>query len=246
MDNHLTLTGMVLSAMPVGEYDKRISLLTREQGKISAFVRGARRPKSPLLAAANPMSFGTFFAYEGRDSYTIQKADITEHFENVRSDIDLILYATYFMEVADYYGREGMDETERLKLLYAGLRALGKGQVDMDLVRLVYDLKTLTINGEEPNVFECLSCGKKEDISFFSMYHRGTICRDCYAKEGGEELQQSVLYALQFVISTPVEKLFSFRLSDDAKDQLKDLLTRYQNRYVDHTFKSERFLYTSL
>ena len=242
MDNHLTLTGMVLSAMPVGEYDKRISLLTREQGKISAFVRGARRPKSPLLAAANPMSFGTFFAYEGRDSYTIQKADITEHFEKVRSDIDLILYATYFMEVADYYGREGMDETERLKLLYAGLRALEKGQVDMDLVRLVYDLKTLTINGEEPNVFECLSCGKKEDISFFSMYHRGTICRDCYSKEGGEKLQQSVLYALQYIITTPEEKLFSFRLSDDAKEQLKDLLIRYQNRYVDHTFKSERFL----
>ena len=240
----MTLTGMVLSAMPVGEYDKRISLLTKEQGRITAFVRGARRTKSPLLAAGNPMSFGTFYAYAGRDSYTVQRADITEHFETVKNDIDRILYATYFMEVADFYGREGMDETERLKLLYTGIKALTREQLSLRLVRLIYDLKTMAVNGEEPNVFECLSCGKKEGITFFSMQRRGTVCRECYEKSGGEVLQQSVLYAMQFIISTPPEKLFSFRLSPEAFDQLWDLVMRYKNRYTDHVFRSEKYLPT--
>ena len=238
----MTLTGMVLSSMPVGEYDKRISLLTKEQGRITAFVRGARRPKSSLLAAGNPLSFGTFFVYAGRDSYTVTNADITEHFEAVKNDIDRILYATYFMEVADFYGREGMDETERLKLLYMSIRALTKAQLSDRLVRLIYELKTLAVNGEEPNVFACLSCGKSEDIAFFSMQRRGTVCRDCYAKGGGEALQQSVLYAMQFIIATPPEKLFSFRLSDEAFSQLWDLVIRYKNRYTDHIFRSEKFL----
>lgn len=242
MENRVFLTGIVLTAMPVGEYDKRITLLSREQGRITAFVRGARRPKSPLLAAGNPLSFGTFEAYRGRDSYTISKSDIENYFDTLRTDIDAVWYASYFLEIADYYGREGADETERLKLLYAALRALEKKQMSAGLIKLVYELKTMTINGDEPNVFQCLSCGKQEDILYFSMNKRGCVCRKCYEKDGGEVLKQSVLYSMQYIITTPCEKLFSFTLGEEAYTQLRDLLTRYRRRYMDHVFKSERFL----
>ena len=117
MQGHITVTGMVLKQSPVGEYDRHISLLTRERGKQSAFARGARKPGNKLTAATNPFAFGSFRLYEGKNSYTVGDAEIQNYFEELRTDYIGACYGMYFMEVADFYTRENNDEREMLKLL---------------------------------------------------------------------------------------------------------------------------------
>ena len=139
--------------MPVGEYDKRITILTRERGKITAFARGARRPKSSLQAATNLFCFGSFEAYEGRSSYTVVKAEISNYFRELATDLDKTYYGCYFLELADYFCQENSDCVNQLKLVYQTLRALNVPSLSPKLVRVIYELKTLVYFGVYPNVF---------------------------------------------------------------------------------------------
>ncbi len=242
MGFNIVLTGMVLSAIPIGEYDKRITILTRERGKITAFAKGARRSSNQLLAAANPFAFGQFEVYQGKSTYTVARAEISNYFRGLVEDYDMVCYGYYFLEMAEYYAQENADEAERLRLLYQSLRALESKKFSYDFIRGIYELKTLTINGEYPNVFSCISCGGEDDLFYFSMAKRGCICKKCQRETGGNPIDSSTLYAMQYVISTSIEKLYTFKLSPQVQDEFLNLLKSYRKHYIGHTFKSEDFL----
>lgn len=245
MRNQISVTGMVLYGAPAGEYDRRVVLLTKERGKISAFARGARRPNSTLMGVTSPFSFGTFVLYEGRTSYTLMSASISNYFAELRTDVEGAYYGFYFMDLAGYYAREACDESQMLKLLYQTLRALGNKHIPNRLVRRIYELRAITINGEGPQVFECLSCGAKEENMVFSVKKGGLLCRKCQGKiSDGKKLLPSTLYTLQYVISAPVEKLYNFIVKDEVLQELEDLMDKYLNEYLHKSFKSLEILQT--
>lgn len=214
MQEYICVTGIILKQTPVGEYDRHISLLTKERGKISAFARGARKPANRLAAATNPFSFGTFKLYEGKNSYTVVEADIQNYFEELRTDYIGAYYGMYFAEVADYYTRENNDEREMMKLLYQTLRALCAPSLPDPLIRCIYECKAIAVNGEFP--------GPPAD----------------------EKLEESTVYALQYIASSPIEKLYTFNVTETVLKQLQQVSARYMKRFVGREFKSLEVLQT--
>ena len=243
MSESITVTGMVLSAMPVGDYDKRLVLLTTEKGKITAFARGARRPNSPLLAISNPFVFGTFTVYEGRNAYQLVQASVKNYFTELALEQPGIYYGFYFLELADYYGKENNDERQMLNLLFITLKALLHKKLDNRLVRYIFELKTLVLNGEYPQMFECVHCGKKEDFSVFSISKGGILCTDC-KKESLDQvvLNDSVIYTIQYIITAPLEKLYTFQVSEEVLDDLARIMKRCMARFVDKKMRSLEIL----
>ena len=207
MREQISVTGMVLMAAPVGEYDRRLVILTRGRGKITAFARGVRRPGNQLMAAAAPFVFGKFLLYEGRDAYTLAGAEVENYFREIAGDMEAACYGSYFLELADYYGRENIDATETLRLLYQSLRALLKPSVPNRLVKPVYELKLMEINGE----YRELPLGRLND---------------------------STLYAWQYVLAAPVESLYTFTLTDQVLGEFVRCVEQNKERFIDKTFHS--------
>lgn len=247
MNQPRTVTGIVLKSAPIGDYDKRVVILTKEMGKISAFAKGARRPNSALIGAVAPFSFGQFVIYEGRSSFTVSQASITNYFRELREDIASAYYGMYFLEFADYYTREYNDETAMLKLVYQTMRAIAKKSIPLPLIRYIYELKAISIGGEAPQVFHCVSCGDKTRPVVFSALKGGIVCSECRSHlQDAQPVSDSTLYTLQYIVGSTIEKLYTFTVSDEVFAELKDIVEYYVSIYVGKDFKSLQILTTLL
>ncbi len=208
------VTGMILLSAPVSDYDRRVVILTKERGKITAFAKGARRQGSRLLADTNQFCFGKFKMFEGKTAYNLIEASVSKYFEELREDFDGACLGMYFLELADYYTRENNDETQMLKLLYQSVRALSKESLNNRLVKAVYEIKAMAVNGEFP------------------------------LDDAKRSLSPSAAYTLDFVVNTPVEKLYTFTVTDSVLDEVVATADGYRNRIVDRKLKSLDLLST--
>lgn len=214
MQEFVYVTGIVLKQSPVGEYDRRICLLTKERGKITAFARGARKPTSRLAAATGPFTFGQFKLYQGKDSYSLFEAEIQNYFEELRMDFAGAYFGMYFTEIADYYTRENNDERQMLKLLYQSLKAITLPSLPKRLVKCIYELKSIVVNGEFPGI--------PEDM----------------------ELSDSTKYAIYYIQNSTIEKLYTFTVIDSVLQELEIVADKYRRKMMPHDFKSLEILET--
>ncbi|NLL80278.1 MAG: DNA repair protein RecO [Clostridiales bacterium] len=212
MQDFTVVTGIVLKATPIGDYDRRVLLLTKERGKISAFAKGARRQNSRFMASTNPFCFGEFKLYEGRSSYNIVETGISNYFAELRDNFEGAYYGMYFLEIADYYTRENSEDKEMLKLVYQSLRALLAQSIPNPLVRYVFELKSMMTEGEFPGI--------PADIVY----------------------SESAVYTVDYIAKSSIEKLYTFNVTETVRAELKEIAERCCKRVFDHAFHSLEIL----
>ena len=80
---YLTIQGLVLRVTPYNETDAMLTVLTRDQGKISLKARSLRRKNSPLIAPCQLLAYGEFTVFEYRGTFTINEAHSIELFQQL-------------------------------------------------------------------------------------------------------------------------------------------------------------------
>jgi len=206
--------GLIIKSEPFGEYDRRIVILTVDRGKISAFAQGARRTNNKLAAGTNLFCFGEFGLYSNRNSYSLKETKIDNYFSYFRDDFVAAYYGMYLVEIADYYCRENLADKEMLTLLYQALKALTSEKFDNNLVKAVFEIKAVMIEGE-----------------FAGPSDKKTYSND-------------VLYTLDYIRKTPSLKVFSFAVSSEVLGELIQVGKEAIKRHIDSNLKSAQILET--
>ena len=150
-------TGIILLENNMGDFDKMVSVLTPDIGKIGCAAKGARRPKSSLLAGTQFLSFSNLIIYKGASSYSINSCEPIEVFYNIRTDLEKLTYASYITRLVYDVTDENQFTYKILQLLLNTLYVISETQVDFDFILSIFQLRLMVLLGFSPNLGKCLS-----------------------------------------------------------------------------------------
>ena len=236
--------GIIISEHNMSDYDKMVTLLT-PNGKIGCAAKGARRPKSTLMAATQFLCFGDYLVYQGASSYNINSCEVIEVFYNLRTDLEKLTYASYITKIINDVTDENQNTYKILQLFLNTIYMISESDKNLDLIASTFRIKLMCLLGFMPEVNKCVNCGKSEKettVNHFSFKDSGLKCEECRRTDkGAMQISQSTATAIKYIVMAPPKKLFSFNLSEENIKELEIVSKIYLEDKLDKEYKLEGF-----
>ena len=231
--------GIIIAENNMSDFDKMVTILT-PSGKIGCAARGARKPKSMLMAATQFLCFGEYMLYRGTNSYSVNSCDTIEIFYNIRTDLDKLKYAIHINKIIQDITEENENCYRILQLYLNTLYTISETDKNLDLVISVFKMRLLSILGYTPRIMKCTKCKEKDNLTKFSIRDNGFKCEACGRQDKSAiDMSESTKNAIKYVITAPPKKLFSFNLKDEGLEEFKLISKIYFNEKLEKEYKIE-------
>ena len=241
MAKNLKVNGIIIAENNSGDFDKMLTMLTPNLGKISCTARGARRAKSQLLSATQVFTFGEYMLFKGGDTYTINSCEIIEMFYNIRTDLDKLVYASHITKIINDITTENQNSFHILKLYLNTLYVISETDKNLDFLTSVFKIRLMKLIGFAPNVTECVTCKSKDNLTAFSFRDNGLKCINCQKQENGAfNISEATKNAIIYSIKADSKKIFSFNLSEKAEKEFEIVSKIYLNEKLEKEYKLEK------
>lgn len=236
--------GLVITEKSVGESDRLVTVLTRQEGVLRAFAKQANKLKNSKLSATQLFSYSRFTVYKGREKYIIDDAQPIEVFFDLRRDMERLSLAQYFCELAGALAPQEAEAGDFLRLMLNAFHFLCKGSRANLMLKAVVEMRMLSLAGYMPNLVCCANCACYEADEMYFLPRSGVIyCGDCMqpTAEPAVKLSRGALTGLRHTIYADFEKLFSFSLSPRGLSELSHASEQYMLATLQRGFNTLDF-----
>ena len=191
----------------LGEADRIIVFITRNNGKVRAVAKGVRKTKSKFGSRLEPINHVSLQLYEGREPSPssgqdrldiVTQVDSVDHFRTIREDLDRIARASAMLEAVDQMALDHGPNPRLYQMLLGALRALAAH--NGPLVVPGFFWKLLALEGFQPVVDRCATCGGTEPATTlvaFDLETGGALCLTC---RRGRSISPEALVLMQQIL----------------------------------------------
>lgn len=227
------LDGLVLREIKSGDNDRRILILTADEGKMWITAKGARSVRSKVASVCRIFTYANFEIYEKNGLKWLSGGSINNSFSGINADITGYSLASYIAQLADEITGESCPAADVLRMTLNTLYAIEKRLKPYDQIKAAYELFAAAASGFMPDLSACADCGCDDFPSgelWLDVMNGGIVCAECLDKRSGglpiPELDSfetrnilvpidvSALEAMRYVLYAPPQRIFAFGLGD--------------------------------
>lgn len=199
----ITTKALVLRRSDWRDYDRMVTLLSPTMGRVEAVVRGCRRPRSPLLNAAEPFCAGEYTLAESKGRFTVTACQVLESNYPIREDPDKLIHAAYYLHLAGLAALPDEPSEDLFQLALKALAFLSHSTLPPELTTAAFELHYLGLMGQAPRMDHCVICAREgSGPSAFSERLGGLVCPSC-ARDAREPLSPLSEGARRILLKVP-------------------------------------------
>lgn len=230
--------GIIIAEKVMSDFDKMLTILTPNMGKIECVAKGSRRPKSLLMAGTQFLCFGDYMLYKGGENYSMNSCETIELFYNIRTDLDKLKYAVYITKIINDVTTENQNNYKILQLYLNTLYVISNTDKDLEFVTSIFRLRLLSIIGYRPEIEECKTCKEKENLAKFSIRDNGFKCTACGKQDKGAiDMSETTKDAIRYIILSDAKKIYSFQVPKESIEELKIISKLYLTEKLEKEYK---------
>ena len=240
MDEFRTV-GIVTHATDFREYDKMITILTPDRGKVDLCLKGCRKPKAKLRPAGQLFCFGEFELTEHRPGhYIMVGCSVKDSFFDLALDLEKLEAAGKLCRIMNaFFDGQPEDRSDLFSLFISALSTLAyTPRVRPKEILLLTVIRTLSMAGYKPMMDLCVECGNPVGQGSVAFHPElgGVLCEHCMQQQQDwVKISAGAASTLRMCEQIPNEKLATFHFSDLIREELTKVMTRFlEERLEQH------------
>ena len=199
--------GIILARTNYGEADRIFTILTRDQGKLSAIAKSVRRSGSRLGPHLESLTIVELMLAKGRKLDVITSARLKTNFENLRHDYERLRRAFLFSEMLNRLTTPHTSGAN-YELLATVLKGLDDNLSPV-LVELFFKLRLLDQLGYQPNLEQ--SVGSREEITapkrFAFSVEAGSLVEAAGATVANPDIGEDHIKLWRLLLQHPLDRV---------------------------------------
>ena len=236
----------IIKKVKLGEADRILTLYTPHLGKIRAVAKGVRRPRSKLAGHLELLTHSLVSLARGRNLDIITGSQTINSFLPLKSDLQLIAYALYAIELVDQFTVDGVENYPLFQLLLDIMRYLSQAN-NNELVLRYFELHLLNQVGYRPQLQQCVSCHQplEPTTNSFDSSAGGILCPSCSLSQSfTRPISVNTLKVLRLLQSSDYNTVVKLKMNPELSRQLEAVMRDYIKYLLEREVKSVAWLDT--